>query len=658
MSAAPKRYRLITTLIYASPLFLALLIYGYCVSLPFFLDDGPHFQILAQTNGLQQWGDFPAFPFYRPLVFSVWKIAGWLAGDTDAVMLHSLNLFCFGLTGVLVGQITRRAAPPAIRNTAAFLAGASFVIFPFSYQAVALVAALFHLTLTLGIVGCLWLALLWLDGRIGIAGLIGCWVCAFVAIFSHETGVLLIPLLLGLIFVVYGKQLPSPRKLRLLVLPIFLLTLIYLALWLSFRPRGENALTTEFDVAFAALLQGLIYPVTRLVRPFIQGDLSAGRLLVLAFMVLAAVLIISWQWPKARRFVAYGLGWYLIAIFPAALLLPAGYVLGQLRLALLASVGGAIFWGVILALLFHAGQGRMRRRVFRVAALLIVGLFAFISLEFLGMRRTDFYHLRDFNREAVQLFAANDVISSGAVLVNAPDYIIPDEADRRFLLGSEGVLFVDETLDYNQQFWMNSDLPYSNVDVIGYRQIQRNEGFGFRAHPPDLETSDVIAAVRNARQVYVTWFEGKRFWPVLVGGTALDGANTPLVNYPEVDFALTEANATLSADGRTLTIGLRWQVNEPAGVKVFVHVVCDGAMIAQSDGYTWGDTYPFSAWSPEEIQTDIRTIRLNTLEGDCIRIYAGLYREADVTRLMAFDAVTGERYADDLFPLSLSGKSD
>ncbi len=657
MFAVPRKHRLSTTLIYASPLFLALLIYGYCVSLPFFLDDGPHFQILAQTNGLRQWGDFPAFPFYRPLVFSVWKIAGWLAGDADAVALHSLNLFCFGLTGVLIGQVVRRAAPPSIRKTAAFLAGAGFVIFPFSYQAVALVAALFHLTLALGIMGCLWLALLWLDGKIGSAGLIGCWMCAFVAIFSHETGVLLMPALLGMIFVVYGKHLPTKRQLGWLLLPISLLTLIYLALWLNFRPNSENGLTSAFDVAFAALLQGVIYPAARLVRPFVIGDLAAGTLIILTITVLAAVFL-GWQWVNVRRLISFGLGWYLIAILPAAVLLPAGYVLGQLRLTLLASIGGAIFWGVSLGALFHAGRGTQTQWVFRAAALLLIGLFAIISLEFLGMRRADYLHLRDFNREAVRLFVANEVISSGAVLVNAPDYLIPDVADRRFLLGSEGVLFVDETLDYNQQFWMNSDLPYDNVEVIGFRQIQRNTGFGFRAHPPDLETADVIARVRDARQVYVTWFEGKRFWPVLVGGTDFDGLNTPLVNYPDVDFALTEANVALSADGRTLTVGLRWRVDVPAGVKVFVHVVCDGQMMAQSDGYPWGDTYPFSAWSPGEIRTEFRTIRLENPASECLQVFVGLYNEVDLTRLTAIDAVTGEQYENDLFLLTLSGNFD
>jgi hypothetical protein len=101
-------------------------------------------------------------------------------------------------------------------------------------------------------------------------------------------------------------------------------------------------------------------------------------------------------------------------------------------------------------------------------------------VDFLMMRRADFVRLRDWNAATIALFEAHDVFTDGAVLINAPDYLTPDETDRRFLLGTEGVLYVDETLDYNQQFWMNSGLPdtqeHAAVRVIGFRQIQRNEG--------------------------------------------------------------------------------------------------------------------------------------------------------------------------------------
>jgi hypothetical protein len=41
-----------------------------------------------------------------------------------------------------------------------------------------------------------------------------------------------------------------------------------------------------------------------------------------------------------------------------------------------------------------------------------------------------------------------------------------------------------------------------------------------------------------------------------------------------------------------------------------------------------------------------------------LQVFVGLYNEMDLTRLTAIDAVTGEQYENDLFPLSLSGNFD
>ncbi|MDX1995093.1 MAG: hypothetical protein SF029_22115 [bacterium] len=654
LRSLPVRFsRFAEILLAAVPLPLAVVVYGYSLTLPFFLDDGPHFRILAQTNGLQQWGDFPAFPFYRPFVFTIWKAYGSWFGY-DAVGMHALNLFTFGLCGVLVGQIARRASPDPYKRLIPMLAGCGFILFPFSYQAVAMVAALFHLVLALGLLLCLCLSVRWLDGHAGAPGLIGAWAAAFVALFSHENGVLTLPLLVGLALVVYGKITLS-RRFWLLLLPIAGLTLLYLALWWSFR-ANTNTLSTDFGASLAALMQGMIYPFAALLRPLFTGDLHPALLLCLAAFILSTALLSLWQAVgQIRRAALYGMGWYVLAILPAVLFLPAGYVLGQMRLSLLASVGSSIFWGLIIARLLTPKQQQNLRPVRLIVAIALIGLFGYVSLEFLHMRRADFHLLRDYNRAALSIFAERNVIEDGAVLVNAPDYVFPDENDRRFLLGTEGVLFVDETLDYNQQFWMNSDVDYDNVEVIGYRQIQRNQGFGYRAHPPDLETAQVAEAVGDASHVFVTIFNGRRYWPEYVGGNALSGPDEPLVVYPETDFALTAGDADF--DGATLRVRLRWQVNAPAGVKTFVHVYCDEQMIAQSDGYPWGDTYPFAFWQRGEIQTDVRTLHITASPG-CLRIYAGLYREDTLARLEAVNHATGERLPDDLYPVELISVTD
>lgn len=678
-------HHLINGVLFSMPLLLAVWVYGYSITLPFFLDDGPHVQILAQTNGIQHWGDFPPFPFYRPFTFTLWKLFDIVAGEYSAPMLHLLNVLCFGLAGVVLGQLLRRMLPPHFSRIAALLSGCLFVLFPFSYQAVAMVAAFFHLTLTLGMLLCLWAASVWLSGRGGYPMLVLCWVAAFCSVFSHENGVLLLPLLVGFVCMRHsitlgfadrvGAQRAAPL-LALVILPVMLIVLAYSVLWLSFRPQETTDLNTALDVSLAVLLQGLVYPFAALLRPLVESDVEPLVLLALVAVVVAAV--IGWVYWRSRRaaegmarhaptdqpftVMLFGLGWYVLAVLPAAVLLPAGYVLGQPRLALLASVGGSMFWSVALAYLTnHTGvigahccaplRGTMRFFLIVV----VIALFVYVSLEFLAMRRDDFLRLRDFNRRAVALLDAHNADEIGAVLVNVPDYLIPDRSDRRFLLGTEGVLFVDETLDYNQQFWMNSDTFYQNIDVIAYDQIQRNTGYGFRAHPPALGPADVGERVRSVPLVIVTRFEDNgAFVPVLVGGTTLQGDDTPEVLYPEIDFALTSAAARYNRDTGMLKTEVRWQVEEPAGVKMFVHVYCGEEFVSQSDGYPWGDTYPFTMWAPGEIQTDIRYIRLpDTVTPDCLRVQTGLYREADVSRLRAVSAVDGSRYPDDVYPVTV-----
>ncbi len=618
-------------LFYSLPLLVAMLLYGYAIQLPFFLDDGPHFQILAQTNGLQHWGDFPAFPFYRPLTFTIWK---FIEGQ-DASLFHLLNVLLFGLCGVLIGRIVCLFVPTGLTGV---LAGCLFVAFPFSYQAVAMVAALFHLTLTLGMLVCIWAALQWLK-RGGGLFLASLWIGAFVAVFSHENGVLLPPLLASALLLYSRVKSITWREISWILAPVMTMTAIYFVLWLSFRPNDATEINPDMWVSLAALTQGLVYPFVSVIRPWVEGDAQPFALIVLVIVGIAISTALLWQMEAEIRWLAwYGVGWYVLAVLPAVIVLPAAYGLGQPRLALLASVGGSIFWGVIIT---HS---------IRPIGGVLVLLFLYVSIEFLGMRRADFLYLNDFNRQALALFEANDVISTGALLVNAPDYITPQEHNRRFLLGTEGVLFVDETLDYNQQFWMNSTLPYDNVEVVAYDQIQRNEGFDFRAHLPHLGQADIATRSREAAQVYITHFDGRQFYPIEVGKPVESTGKDPLAIFGVDAFALVSAETTYFDDH--IIVYLAWQALEPQAVKGFVHVYCEDELIGQSDGYPRGDTYPFSYWKPGEVQSDIRHIWLSEgIEDDCLDVYAGMYAAAEVTRLNAMDGVTGIEYEDGLYPI-------
>ena len=604
------------------PLLLAWWLYGYGLRLPYFLDDGPHFQILGQTNGLQHWGDFAPFPFYRPVAFSIWKLFEGV--HYPAFALHALNILTFGMAGVMVGQLTRRLAGTI---SAGVIAGCAFILFPFSYQAVAMVAALFHLTLILGVLVCLWAAT-----KPGRAALLICWIAGFLGVFSHENGILLAPLLIGYLGVMrHGR---FTRRDTLVILPNVAIVALYTVLWLTFSPNDEaRSFTQDFPAAFAVMIQGIIYPFAALARPFVEGDIDPLALILSAAVIIGGLL--AWQ----RKLVLFcGVGWYILAVLPAVLFLPAGYVLGQTRLALFASAGGAIFWGVLLA-------GMLNSRWLRLPAVALMAFSVFISVDFLGMRRADFLHLADYNQQAVDLFIADDVLHTGAIIINAPANITPLDADRRFLIGTEGVLWVDPTLDYSQQFWMNSGLEIRDVSTVAYAATLNAQGFSPQGQM--MEGVPLIDLLKSSGQIYQTQFNGEQFYPVRVAGTPQEGV------FADFDDITLMAGTAQFAEG-ALTVSLTWRVENPAPIKIFVHVYCDDAFVAQSDGYAWGNTYPFALWQMGEIQTDIRTIPVEAAES-CLQVYVGLYFEQEgAPRLTALDA-DGARYPDDRVLLPMGG---
>ncbi len=641
--------RIAEYLLFALPLVVGFVLYGYTVRLPFFLDDGAHFNILAQTHGLEVWGNFPTFPFYRPLVFTIWQGYERLTGGYDPVALHYFNMLCFGFAGVLCGRVTGRLASDSIRFPASILAGLLFVVFPFSYQAVAMVAALFHLTLAFGMMLSLWAGLKWLDHPHRPFMLILAWSGGFIAIFSHENGVLIVPLWIVTVLIAQQQKPFSRRNIMRLLVPICVMALAYLWQWWRVRPQDATHINNAIDVSMAVLLQGLVYPIAALLRPLFVGDVDPLLVIGIALLTVAVIVLVFYRYHLANLpLLLYGVGWYVATIAPAVLFLTAGYVLGQTRLALFASLGGSIFWAVVISTLW-----RQQQLVMKVLAVSCVVLFVYVSVEFLTMRKVAFLQLAMYQRNLLAQFETLNVVDADTIVVNAPDFLIPQEQDRRFLIATEGVLFVDPAADYGLQWTINAPNNYQDVNVIAYPDIQRNTGFGYSAHPPILGRDAVVEQVRDADYVFVTEFENRDFEVVSVGGNFLDPPENGIgARFAQGEFELRAADAEYN--GRYVEVRSRWLVNRPDAVKLFVHVNCGDELIAQSDGYPWGDTYPFNVWAAGEMQTDSRRIPLESqVTRDCLQIYIGLYYEADVTRLEAFDFATGEHFENDQIPLDI-----
>ena len=645
---------------------LAVALYGYTIRLPFFWDDVPHFLTSETINGINHWGDFPTFPYYRPVIFSIWKFFEVLIGRNDPFTLHLLNVFVFGLSGVVINRLAHYIAPENIRKIAGTLAGIGFILFPFSYRAIPLVGALFHLLLVLGFVLSFYLALRWIDYRIGRWGLFVCWLSAFLAVFSHENGVLLVPLFIGLLGERYFFDLTRLKRERnrvlKVVLPYILISGVYFFLWfVAFRPQGSGqGLTEAFEVAMAVLLQGLIYPFATLLRPLVDGDIDPFALigLCLTIISLASVVVIYVSRSKQLMLLSvYWIGWYALAVLPAALFLSAGYVLGSPRLTMLASVGGSIFWAIVIAVLMRPTQSKF---VWfnRGIGIALATLFAFVSVEFLDMRRQDFLLMGDYQWDIQEILSDRDLSDANVVFINLPDWIDPDESNRRFLLGTEGVLFVDPSADYVRQLQINADamLDFEQVNIVSVQSLIRSEDYGFNAHPPYLDINAVSQIISDADHVITTQFTPEGFFPLYVGGitAALTVEDNIVASFENNLAVLTNAQVLFNTNNDSIDVITDWVINAPSAIKLFVHIYCDSEFVAQSDGYPLGDTYPFLFWESGEARTDIRRIALDEgITQDCLRVFVGLYTEADVVRLNAINPQDNVVYPDNAVPINV-----
>lgn len=217
-------------------------------------------------------------------------------------------------------------------------------------------------------------------------------------------------------------------------------------------------------------------------------------------------------------------------------------------------------------------------------------------------------------------------------------------------------------LDYDLILWVNTDnLAYMREDGVrpnafAHADTLRYQAGFFVPIPRFLHGAGVEAEARTAPAIIATHFYGvDRFMPVLVkplDQAAAQGA--PLASFGE-SGALRLSQAQALRQANHLLVSLAWQQDTPQPVKRFVHVLCDGLLIAQNDGYVWADLYPFSAWPEGEAWVERVPIVLPPeARPECLSLRVGVYGEQDGQRWSSRDA-RGQPLPDDSWPLALDG---
>ncbi|MGE5601511.1 MAG: hypothetical protein ACM30E_00575, partial [Nitrososphaerales archaeon] len=124
----------------------AALMYGGAIHFGLFNDDPTgNLAWLSRRSLLDIFTSASGYGFYRPAGFAVWKVMYVLFGGNNATALHAVSIVVHGVNTVGVWLLAYRLMK---RSSPAWAAAIIFACAPFSYEAVAYVAALFHPLLT------------------------------------------------------------------------------------------------------------------------------------------------------------------------------------------------------------------------------------------------------------------------------------------------------------------------------------------------------------------------------------------------------------------------------------------------------------------------------------------------------------------------------
>ena len=633
---------------------LAILLYAPSLGFGFMYDDPLDLPRATDRAWIEVLTSAGATMYYRPLPLAIWRLLHDLVGHNDGRLLHALVIALHAANGVLVYVLGRRL----YRDVAAgVVAGALFVSYPFSYQAVMHTATTYHPLATLCVLAAIALYVRWRDGGRRYLLPFGL-LFAAMAMLAHEYGVVVAGLVVGVeAFWVAEKRgrRPSPAALG-----FAFLALAYLAIWAS-APKWDQ----EIRLLGSAwqnglyLLQGIAWPgVEALGRASPPLGTSPNVAVAgVALLILAALGLLA---LSARRLAPFALGvyWAGLAFAPTLILLAYSYVVDGPRLLYLAAVGISLAWaGALTAPLAwrpgspHPRGGRGVEGV-RSAIALTAGLLGLLVAVLIIWRGAAFVSARtplyaagaDVVRQVVG--TAGDSERPGRTYVNVPSWLALREVD--LPLGHSGAAIVPNYIGLGRVAYIVSG-EQPEIASLTVESLKRDWDYLYEPHGSVATPDDVERAYRRGGGVYVARYADERVSIEYVGEVRPASATSDQ-SVATFGDRLRLSAAEVARNGAVLDVTLCWRANSPASrdETVFLHVYdSSGKLVAQADGYALGDTLPLNRWRAGDEIVDVRRVALPVgLAAGEYRVAVGVYDRASGERAPATDA-TGARLRDD-----------
>lgn len=526
-------------------------VYGQALRFAFTFDDPLD---LPRAEGRSVWSLFSSsegYAYYRPIPFVLWKAFHALQGRYSEATLHGLTLAAHAAAGWLLYLLIRRLTG----NHWGLLATILFLTYPFSYQVVFGAHTLFHPLMTASILASL---ILYLDARrldskrrlVVSAGF------ALVALWTHESGVVLLPLVAGAeLTVAYQRR---TWRLSWWPAPHAVATALFIVVWsiVPKWPAKDGWTPSSLLPNGRYFLQGVVYPVAAQLNGWSERlRFDPVQALWPAIGVTLLLLIAIYSAGRQGYVPLVSLGAALITLVPAWVVLRWSYVVDAPRLLYPASGGIAALWGLLPSLRF---QRRWAAIAWRAAAVLLIAAVTAQSLAFIALRRDMWVEGTKLIDGVADTAAARP--DQKLLFLNVPAWFAPKRQE--YPTGHSGLTALPGYVDLGQAVYLHRGVKMA-IESRGFYPDLNGWKYDFNTHgqPASLEQFDEL--LRRVDEVY-------RVDMLATGATIVDlGALRPGTALPAAatdrfgpGFLL--AGSGIAVDGNDIAARLEWRVSATA----------------------------------------------------------------------------------------------
>jgi hypothetical protein len=334
------------------------------------------------------------------------------------------------------------------------------------------------------------------------------------------------------------------------------------------------------------------------------------------------------------------LGWFVLSVGPAWLMMRPAWLQDAPRFLYPAAVGAALWWGAALGWLAGRRWWWQAPVTLGLAAAMAPGIY------FAGQGLA--WHLRGGGAIWDAVHAAEHY-DDPLLLVNLPDRLAPFERLYPYQHGGAILLPPQVPVAEITGAHLGADRPDDVAVTVGYALPPASyERTTYGALTEGQALADLIDA---GRRVYVADYSD----PIRLAyaGRVLDRPprGDPLAVF---DDRLILRSATLDIESDRLTLTLIWELSSrlDGAPTMFVHIAdASGAIVVQADGHALLNLHPLGLWSAGAVIEDVRYATLPG--GGPYSVYVGVWRPAVDVRLEA-RSPTGEPYPENRVPVGVA----